>query len=40
METSTEADVGVGEEYELRLQGLGAAGYRWSLASGHRRASR
>ena len=34
METATEADVGVGEEHELRLPGLGAAGYRWSLAPG------
>lgn len=32
METTTEAEVGVGQEYELRLPGLGAAGYRWSLA--------
>lgn len=34
METATEAELGVGEEHELRLQGLGAAGYRWSLAPG------
>lgn len=34
METTTEAEVGVGQEYELRLPGLGAAGYRWSLAPG------
>jgi predicted secreted protein len=34
METTTEAEVGVGQEYELRLPGLGTAGYRWSLAPG------
>jgi predicted secreted protein len=34
MNTATEADVSVGQEHELRLPGLGAAGYRWSLAPG------
>ena len=34
MDSTTEADAGVGEEHELRLPGLGAAGYRWSLAPG------
>ncbi len=34
METTTEAEVGVGQEHELRLPGLGSAGYRWSLAPG------
>jgi len=34
MDTATEAEVGVGQEHELRLPGLGAAGYRWSLAPG------
>jgi predicted secreted protein len=34
METTTDAEVGVGQEHELWLPGLGAAGYRWSLAPG------
>jgi len=34
MDTATEADLSVGQEHELRLPGLGAAGYRWSLAPG------
>ncbi len=34
MNTESEADIGVGEEHELRLPGLGAAGYRWMLAPG------
>jgi predicted secreted protein len=34
METTTEAEIGVGQEHELRLPGLGAAGYRWLLAPG------
>ncbi len=34
MEATTEAEVSVGQEHELRLTGLGAAGYRWSLAPG------
>jgi predicted secreted protein len=34
MESTTEAQASVGEEHELRLPGLGTAGYRWSLAPG------
>ena len=34
MSNATEADIGVGQEHEVRLPGLGAAGYRWSLAPG------
>ena len=34
MNTATEADLSVGQEHELRLTGLGTAGYRWSLAPG------
>ncbi|HET7012475.1 MAG TPA: protease inhibitor I42 family protein [Streptosporangiaceae bacterium] len=34
MDTATEAETGVGQDHQLRLPGLGAAGYGWSLAPG------